>query len=128
MRTARLLIAAIILPFHAGSAQPTDVGMFRGGAAHLGEYALPSPTLGTLAWKFRTEGRVVSSPVVIGETVFVGSSDGNLYALNRGDGSLRWKFATKGAVNSSPAVARGLVFVSSLDGRVYAIDASTGKQ
>lgn len=128
MRIARLLLASILIPHHASSAQTTDVGMFRGGPAHLGVYGSASPTLNQLAWKFRTDGRVLSSPLVLGDAVYVGSTDGNLYALNRGDGTLRWKFATKGAVNSSPAAARGLVFVSSLDGRVYAIDASTGKQ
>ena len=128
MRPVRLLLAVSLLPFRIASAQPTDAGMFRGGAEHLGVYTSPAPTLGTLAWKFRTNGRVISSPLVMGDAVYVGSTDGNVYALARGDGSLRWKFETKGAVNSSPAAARGLVIVTSLDGRVYAIDASTGKQ
>ena len=71
---------------------------------------------------------MVSSPVVVGDAVYVGSTDGNLYAVNRADGTLRWKFATRGAVNSSPAFANGVVFAGSVDGRFYAVDAATGKE
>jgi outer membrane protein assembly factor BamB len=103
--------------------------MFRGGPEHLGVYKSEnSPSLGAVAWKFKTAGRVVSSPVVVGDAVYVGSTDGNLYAINRADGALRWKFATRGAVNSSPAFSNGVVFAGSADGRFYAVDAATGKE
>jgi len=103
--------------------------MFRGGSEHLGVYqSSTNPLLRTVAWKVKTGGRVVSSAVVIGESVYFGSSDGNLYAVNRRDGTVRWKFATQGAVNSSPAFADGVVFAGSVDGRFYAVDATTGKQ
>jgi hypothetical protein len=102
--------------------------MFRGGADHVGVYQSPAPSLATVAWKFNTQGRVVSSPVVGGDAVYFGSSDNNLYAVSRADGSPRWKFATKGAVNSSPAFAEGVVYVNSNDGQFYAVDAATGKE
>lgn len=102
--------------------------MFRGGAEHLGVYQSTAPSLGSVAWKFKTDGRVVSSPLVVGDAVYFGSSDNNLYSVNRADGSLRWKFATKGAVNSSPAFADGIVYANSVDGQFYAVDAATGKE
>ena len=102
--------------------------MFRGGADHLGVYLSATPSLSTVAWKFKTQGRVISSPIVAGDAVFFGSTDNNLYSVNRADGSLRWKFATKGAVSSSPAFADGVVYVNSNDGRFYAVDAATGKE
>jgi outer membrane protein assembly factor BamB len=102
--------------------------MFRGGPEHLGIYESTNPSLGVVAWKFKTSGRVVSSPVVVGDAVYVGSTDGNLYAVNRADGTLRWKFPTRGAVSSSPAFANGVVFAGSADGRFYAVDAVTGKE
>lgn len=100
--------------------------MFRGGPAHEGVYASPPPTLGSVAWKFRTRGRVISSPAVSGDLVFVGSTDQGLYAVDRATGTQRWRFATEGSIASSPAVANGLVYVSSADGNVYAVDAATG--
>lgn len=103
--------------------------MFRGDAWHSGIYeSSTSPSLEEVVWKFKTDGRIVSSPLVDGASVYVGSADHNLYAIDRESGAQKWKFETGGAVNSSPAVLDGLVFVSSLDGRFYAIDAATGKE
>ena len=101
--------------------------MFRGDAAHQGVYAGPAPSLRTVAWTFRTRGRILSSPAVRNGTVFVGSTDHRIYALGAADGTLRWSFETQGPVNSSPAVAGGLVVVSSLDGLVYALGEADGK-
>ena len=105
-----------------------DLAMFRGDTNHTGVYAGANPTLSGVVWKAATAGPVVSSPVVAGSSVYVGSSDHSLYALNRADGTVRWKFATQGPVNSSPAVRAGVVYVNSVDGRFYAVDAVTGKQ
>jgi ankyrin repeat protein/outer membrane protein assembly factor BamB len=82
---------------------------------------------GKLNWKFRTASEVVSSPEVSGDTVFVGSSDGYLYALDLSTGALRWKFETGAEVVSSPAVAGGTVYVGSHDHHLYAVDDKTGK-
>jgi outer membrane protein assembly factor BamB len=70
----------------------------------------------------------LSSPLVVEGTVFFGSGDGNLYALDAGSGALRWKFATGDVVHSSPAHADGIVYAGSWDGRLYALDASSGKE
>jgi hypothetical protein len=56
-------------------------------------------------WKFQTGGRVISSPAVENELVYVGSTDKNLYAVDHQTGALKWKFATDGPVVSSPAAA-----------------------
>ena len=101
--------------------------MFRGTPDHLGNYPGNAPTLQTLVWKFKTAGRVISSPAVAGGTVYVGSSDMHLYAVDRATGTQRWKFATKGPVHSSPAVADGLVYAGSVDGNFYAVDTATGQ-
>lgn len=121
----RLLVAALLLP---GASAVAQDAMFRGGPSHLGVYQSAAPTLETVAWKFRTGGRVLSSPVVSGDVVYVGSTDGQLYAIDRATGTERWKFATKGPISSSPAVSGGLVYISSVDGKVYAIDAKAGTE
>lgn len=118
------LLAPLVLAADA-SAQST---MFRGTADHLGVYASAPPTLASVVWKFRTQGRVLSSPTVQGDLVYVGSTDGRLYAVDRATGAERWRFQTQGPVNSSPAVVNGLVIVSSVDGNIYAVEATTGVQ
>jgi len=121
---ARAILATVPFPtVLAGQA-----AMFRGGPSHAGVYASPTPTLATVAWKFRTEGRVISSPAVSGGLVYVGSTDRHLYAVDRTTGAQRWRFATEGAIASSPAVADGLVFISSADGNIYAVDAESGAE
>jgi hypothetical protein len=128
MTLARLLIAGSLAPIVAPPPLAAQSAMFRGGPEHHGVYQSAAPTLNDVVWKFQTGGRVISSPVVSGGTVYVGSADGSLYAIDQRTGTQRWKFTTQGPVHSSPAVAGGLVYVGSLDGNVYAVDAATGTE
>ncbi len=59
-------------------------------------------------------------------TVYVGSNDNSLYALDAATGVLRWKATTNGPINSSPTYAGAAVYVGSDDGYLYAFDATTG--
>jgi len=59
-------------------------------------------------------------------TVYVGSNDSYLYALDAATGDLEWRAATGGAINSSPTLAGGVVYVGSEDEYLYAFDAGTG--
>jgi len=71
---------------------------------------------------------LLSSPVVANGSVFFGSGDGNLYAVDAASGELRWKFRTGDVVHASPAYANGVVYVGSWDSFFYAVDAATGKE
>ena len=114
-------------------------------------YALDAHT-GALKWKFATDGErrfeakglhgmqpknqtiadafdiFLSSPVIVQNTVYFGSGDGNLYALDAATGDLRWKFKTGDVVHASPAFANGVLFFGSWDSYFYAVDAKTGKE
>jgi outer membrane protein assembly factor BamB len=57
----------------------------------------------------------------------VGSTDGNLYALELATGTQKWKFKTDARVASSPAIQGGLVYFASYDGKFYAVDAANGQ-
>ena len=119
---------AVVLLHVAVTALCQDAVMFRADARHSGIYdAAGVPKYSKVKWRFQTGGQVISSPAVVGDTVYVGSADHNLYAINRDAGTLKWKFKTGGRVNSSPAVAGGVVYFGSYDGNFYAVDATTGK-
>ena len=114
-------------------------------------YAVDAKT-GAQAWKFASEGErrftgkhlhgsdpaaesmpdpfdfYLSSPTIAEDTVYVGSGDGNVYALDPASGALRWKFHTGDVVHASPAIANGLVYIGSWDSFFYAIDAKSGKE
>ena len=119
---ALALVAALAAP--CVQSEP----MFRGGAGHAGASAERAPrTLHRVKWTFPTGDRIVSSPVVDGGVVYVGSDDGSVYAVDAASGTLRWQRRTGGPVASTPAIANGRLYVASYDGKVYALDARTGE-
>jgi outer membrane protein assembly factor BamB len=63
--------------------------------------------------------------VVVGRRVFVGSTDGVLYALDLDTGKERWRFETGSSITASPAVADGCLVIGTLDGEVYCFGAAT---
>jgi outer membrane protein assembly factor BamB/serine/threonine protein kinase len=99
----------------------------RGGAAPIG------PTTGGivgtgLIWKFQTGDEVRSSPLVANGTVYVGSYDQNLFAIDARTGREAWRFATEGGICGTPAIWKHLVFVGSEDFNVYGIQADDGHE
>ena len=62
--------------------QQESAAMFRGNLERTGVYPPGGPTeLTKLAWKFRTERGISSSPAVSGGVVYFGSGDNHLYAV-----------------------------------------------
>jgi outer membrane protein assembly factor BamB len=59
--------------------------------------------------------------------VYVGSDDGNFYAIDAGSGAQKWKFAAKSRVPSTPAVFGGAVYFTAYDGNLYALDSASGQ-
>ena len=99
LKTFAVIIATLSV---SGSAPAPDTSMFRGGPEHLGVYAsATAPTLGTVVWKFKAGGKLISSPAVTPSAIYIGSADNVIYAVDRSDGTLKWKFTTGGPVNSS---------------------------
>lgn len=117
---------AIIKPHEITVRPPV---MFHGGAQHTGVYTSESkPEKVQLKWKFKTDGKVFSSPAVYGNIAFVGSEDAKLYAINVETGKELWHFVTGGAISSSPAVFDNTVYFGSDDGFYYALDINSGKE
>ena len=116
-------------PPPAGGRGGTGVPMFRGNPGRTGVNPGPgverSPTL---LWRFRSRAPVESSPAVVEGTVYVGSFDDYVYALDAATGEGIWRFQTSGSVSSSPAVVEGAVYIGAYPGRVYALDAATGEE
>jgi len=117
-----LLAAACAVPC-AARAEP----MFRGDAAHSGVYdAEGARQFHRVRWAFPTGDRVISSPVLQDGTLYFGSDDGSVYAVDAASGRQVWRHATQGPVSSTPAIAGDTLYVGSYDGRFYALDARTG--
>lgn len=127
---AGLTAAVTALVVAAGCAragQSTAARSFRGDASHQAVYGGGGgDDIAGLQWRFLTGGDVVSSPTIADSTVFVGSADGRLYALDLLTGRERWHFEAGAAVTSSPAVTRSTVYFGTYDGRFFALDRRTG--
>ncbi len=102
--------------------------VFRSNPAHTGVSAAPGvPEFHKLKWQFHSKAAIYASPVVNGDTVFIGSDDHNFYSLDLATGTEKWKFQTGSRVRGSAAVSNGSVFFASYDSNFYCLDAATGK-
>lgn len=116
------MLPALWLTLAVSSAVPdSNIPMFRGGVTHAGVYPAASGSYGGVAWRTETGGPVRSSPVITAGVVYVGSSDGNLYALDAGRGAIRWRYDAGSPVTSTPAVAGNTIVFSATDGSVQAV-------
>lgn len=83
-------------------------------------------------WRLSMEDISRGGPTIADGTVFVGSRDRFVYAVDAEQGTLRWKKRLESSVEVPPAVSGGRVFTVSENGangdaRLYALDARTGK-
>jgi len=93
---------------------------------------------GTAVWTRNVDGGLIkgffdvnpfqirSSPIIVGNRLYVGSLDANVYCLNIADGSVVWKTKTGKAICSSAAVTDGKVWIGSGDRNMYCLNASNG--
>jgi polyvinyl alcohol dehydrogenase (cytochrome) len=86
-----------------------------------------------LKWTFAFPDTMVAAnePIVIGDTVYVGSWNGHVYALAAATGQLRWDFfdgitGKNVPVRASLVVVNGLVIFGDMAGRVFAVNQSDG--
>ncbi len=109
----------------------TPVTMFRmcplrrGRSRYAGPVYLPSRR-----WRRRLGGVISASPTIGADgTVFVGSSDHNVYAFSPG-GRRLWRHRTGDKVWSSGALSPdgGTLYVGSDDDHLYALDTRTGSR
>jgi outer membrane protein assembly factor BamB len=79
-----------------------------------------------LRWR-RNLGATETSPLIVGNRIYVGDYDGTVYGLNSATGHTEWTFQAGGAVKGAIAYDRGRLFFGAYDGRLYALRASDGK-
>ncbi|MBI5723482.1 MAG: PQQ-like beta-propeller repeat protein [Planctomycetes bacterium] len=59
-------------------------------------------------------------------SVYVGTKNGRLFALNSKNGKILWQYQAGGPILHTAGVSKGKVFFGCMDGRVYAVDAASG--
>lgn len=122
------LVAGAILALLLGQAGRAigDWPIFRGNALQTGvaPESLPHPL--AVRWKFAAKDEIEATAAIEGETVYVGSLDEYLYALNLATGTEKWKYKA-GPIKAPPSVHDGAVYVGNIDGIFHCVDAASGK-
>jgi len=75
---------------------------------------------------------VVSSPTISadGNTVYIGSSDFKLYAIDSSDPTKlkqRWTYKTGAKIETRPLVTGGRIYITGFDGQIHALDPAGAK-
>ncbi|MCS6775972.1 MAG: PQQ-binding-like beta-propeller repeat protein [Chloroherpetonaceae bacterium] len=116
----------LLLPAHAWGDWPT----VRGNPQRTGYTEVPVRPPFQILWVRHFARERISSavePIVMNRRVFIGTHQGNLYALHAETGQPLWRYRTQGAFLHSPACADERVIAGSTDGVLHAVDARTGK-
>jgi polyvinyl alcohol dehydrogenase (cytochrome) len=87
-----------------------------------------------LKWAFAYPGQsqARSQPVVAGDTIFTGSKDGSLFALDKKSGCIRWHFKARVSVRTGLVLGQAepggedLLFFGDITGDAYAVRARDG--
>ena len=90
----------------------------------------PQPLTGRIAqpvWTYKSGGAIWSSPAVADNTIYFGSNDGNIYALNAGSGKTLWQYKTGGAVMGRPTLDGQYLYALAEDGNLYKLNRKSGK-
>jgi outer membrane protein assembly factor BamB len=132
LRLAAVLGLAAALAALGSCRARSDWISFRG---QQGRGATSNALYPPLAVKWKLELQVgaeptyaFNNPVVQGDTLYFGSTDGNFYALDIQSGYMRWVFKTRGAINSVPYADRRNVYFGNNAGMVYAVSQKDGRE
>ena len=82
-------------------------------------------TSGERRWVAELTGRLVGGVLVTDDTVYAGTTRGDVFALERATGAVRWRSNAGGRINevwSSPVRAGDLIVVTAMNGKVFAFD------
>jgi outer membrane protein assembly factor BamB len=132
---------SVVWTYHAGGAVKASPTL-KGGVLYFGDYSgnvqAISERTGRRLWIAGSEGALLgsgtfySTAAVVYGRVFLGNTDGRIYAYDATTGRLDWAVQTGNYVYASPAVtnAPGLgptIYLGSYDGTFYALNARTGQ-
>jgi outer membrane protein assembly factor BamB len=132
---------SVIWTYHASGAVKASPTL-KGGILYFGDYSGEVQAVrasdGHRVWRSGSEGALFgsgtfySTSAVIYGRVFLGNTDGRVYAYDASTGRLDWAVQTGNYVYASPAVtdAPGLgpsVYLGSYDGTFYALNAQSGR-
>ena len=100
------------------------------GVAYIGNATATvhaiSMVKGTVLWTHATpNGKMASSPAVVGRVLVYHGMNGDVFVLERATGRLLWHYDAGSPIESSPIVVGGIDYFGAWNGRLYALDLRT---
>lgn len=92
-----------------------------------GEIKTVDSRTGKEKWSYQTAGKIYSTPTICEKTVWVSSTDKNLYGLALKDGKLLFTLPNNQSVVASPACDKNIVLLPGTDGSCHAWNRKNGK-
>lgn len=129
-RRIALISFIVALCFSQQAASASDWPTFHNDVAHNGWTRASGPMDDMIAWRYNISSPIRSSPVVVGDRLFVGADDGKMYCFDKHNGSLLWtyqtgKVVTQGIIDAATA-SYGKVFFGAKDHKLYALNGENG--
>jgi outer membrane protein assembly factor BamB len=108
----------------AGHDWPT----FRGNARQTGVAKDKLPGKLKMLWSHDSQSSYLkSTAAIVGDTVYIGTDEEQLIALDLKTGARRWTYEASDIVEAAPGVKDGRVYVGDLYGVFHCVDARTGE-
>jgi len=97
------------------------------GAYLDGHLAAGDAKTGKRLWVRRLGAHLESSPLAVGDMLYLGTDSTDLLALRASDGKRLWSFNAPGAIKASPSLHHGRVYFADYQSSMFALDADSGK-
>jgi outer membrane protein assembly factor BamB len=79
-------------------------------------------------WSDDVPAKIAGGLSIAYETVFFGTENGEVVALDANTGEQKWLAKVKGEILAAPAIDEGVVLINTGSGVLFALDAGTGEQ
>ncbi|BBM88263.1 PQQ-binding-like beta-propeller repeat protein [Candidatus Uabimicrobium amorphum] len=73
-------------------------------------------------WSFAAQNAVTTTPICVKDTLYFGSADGNMYAIDFTRRRLKWNAKTTGAIHCRPTIHNNTIYFGNDDRQIYAVN------
>jgi len=102
--------------------------MFRGTPEQTGTAPDELPPKLKRLWTYEAKTDIESTAAVVEDTVYIGTGNDRLLALDLASGKPKWTYKTEDSITSGICVHDGRVFFGDVGGTFHAVDAKTGEK
>jgi len=122
IRTTKHYYLPCLLLFFVVHSAMCNWPSFRGNPQLTGVASARLPGTLEFLWAFQAGDIIESTAAIVDGTVYIGSLDGALYAINAQTGEKRWAYQANGPIKASPSVQDGVAYFGDGEGVFHAVD------